>query len=96
MENVKIIEKVLELSKTFSVENQQKINSEHTIRVAQILIDLNIDQNTIIAALLHEANLTYPERVAVEKSFGEEILLLYDGTKKVSKLTTQAKNRQQA
>lgn len=96
MEEVKIIEEVLNLAETFSSENQKKINSDHTKRVAQILLDLNIDNNTVAAGLLHEASLTYPERVAIEKRLGEEVLNLYDGTKKISQLTTQAKNRQQA
>ncbi len=96
MEEVNIIEEVLNLSKTFSSENQQTISSDHAKRVAQILLDLNIDNNTVAAGLLHEANLTYPERVAIEERLGEEVLSLYDGTKKVSQLTTQAKNRQQA
>ncbi len=59
----------------------------HTINVAAILADMQIDLATLCAALLHDVledtDITAPELSAV---FGEEVLTLVDGVTKLGKL----------
>ncbi len=56
--------------------------------VAIILADLELDKETIVAGLLHDAVedtwMTYEE---VEKEFGSEVALLVDGVTKLGQLS---------
>ena len=59
----------------------------HPIEVVNILLDLNVDDVTIIAAFLHEVinngNKTYEE---LEKDFGEEVAMIVLSVSKINKL----------
>ena len=60
---------------------------EHPLQTALILIELQLDANTIVAALLHDV----PENCGIpiaeiEATFGSEVAKLVDGTTKLSKL----------
>ena len=60
----------------------------HPLCVAIILADLELDKETIVAGLLHDAVedtwMTYEE---VEKEFGGEVALLVDGVTKIGQLS---------
>lgn len=59
----------------------------HPLEVANILIDLNVDDTTIIAALLHEVinngNATFED---LEENFGEDIAKIVQSVSKINKL----------
>ena len=59
----------------------------HSLEVANILIDLNVDLNTIIGAILHElleySNLTVDD---ISKEFGNEIAIICESVNRINKL----------
>lgn len=59
----------------------------HPLHVADILVDLNVDDVTIIAALLHEVlnngNSTFED---IENKFGSEVATIVDNVSKINKL----------
>ena len=76
-------------------EGQKRKSGEpyiiHPLCVAIILADLELDKETIVAGLLHDAVedtwMTYEE---VEKEFGSEVALLVDGVTKLGQLSYSA------
>ncbi|MGC7846913.1 RelA/SpoT family protein [Desulforudis sp. 1088] len=69
----------------------------HPLSVAQILADLELDQETIVGAILHDVVEDSPTELAVIKDrFGEEIALLVDGVTKLSRLEYRSKEEHQA
>ncbi len=85
-----LIQKAYELAK-FSHRNQKRYSGEpyfsHPVAVAEILIDLKLDQDSIIAGLLHDVvedtNITLAE---IEKSFGNDVAQIVDGVTKLGKI----------
>ena len=82
-------------------EGQYRISEEpyiiHPVEVAKILIDLMVDKNTIIAALLHdviEDTDTKPEEI--KELFGDDVLNLVQGVTKLGKLQFKSKEERQA
>ncbi len=69
----------------------------HPLGVASILVDLGMDADTIIAALLHDViedtQITDSE---IAEEFGQEVLLLVQGVTKLSKLNFKTKEEEQA
>lgn len=69
----------------------------HPINVAKILMDLNMDVNTICAAFLHDAvedtNVTSTD---ICNLFGKEICELVDGVTKLDKIVFKSKEEEQA
>ncbi len=59
----------------------------HPLEVTKILMDLNVDDTTLIAALLHEVinngNTTYDE---LKENFGDEVALIVNSVSKINKL----------
>ena len=59
----------------------------HPLEVTKILMDLNVDDTTIIASLLHEVinngNTTYEE---LKELFGEEVAMIVNSVSKINKL----------
>ena len=59
----------------------------HPLEVTKILMDLNVDDTTIIASLLHEVinngNTTYEE---LKDLFGEEVAMIVNSVSKIDKL----------
>ena len=60
----------------------------HPLHVADILIDLNVDDTTIVAALLHEVlnNGENATREILEEKFGYDVALIVDSVSKINKL----------
>ncbi|WP_324824103.1 bifunctional (p)ppGpp synthetase/guanosine-3',5'-bis(diphosphate) 3'-pyrophosphohydrolase [Sinanaerobacter sp. ZZT-01] len=69
----------------------------HPVEVAKILADLGMDENTIIAGLLHDAveDTPYTQK-DLERDFGEEVALLVDGVTKLGSLVYESKEERQA
>jgi GTP pyrophosphokinase len=65
---------------------------QHPLEVAKILAELEMDQPTIIAALLHDVledtSYTYAD---IEKEFGIEVALLVDGVTKLGRIEYKSK-----
>ena len=81
-------------------EGQRRVSGEsyieHPLAVAGILADLEMDRQTIAAALLHdvvEDTSVTTEQVAAE--FGEEIASLVDGVTKLTRIPYQSKEEAQ-
>ncbi len=69
----------------------------HVISVAKILAGLRMDENTIIAGLLHDVvEDTDFQLEDIKDEFGSEVSLLVDGVTKISGLKYQSKEEQQA
>lgn len=88
--NEALIQKAYILSKT-SHGNQKRHSGElyfsHPLAVAEILIDLKLDQDSIITALLHDVVEDTEITLAdIEKDFGEDIAKLVNGVTKLGKL----------
>ncbi|GAB6273703.1 MAG: bifunctional (p)ppGpp synthetase/guanosine-3',5'-bis(diphosphate) 3'-pyrophosphohydrolase [Peptococcaceae bacterium] len=82
-------------------QEQKRISGEpfihHPLAVANILADLELDIETIVAGLLHDtvedAGITLDQ---IEKDFGQEIALLVDGVTKLGRLEFKSREEQQA
>ena len=92
--DISMIEKAYKVASE-AHEGQKRKSGEpyiiHTLCVAIILADLELDKETIVAGLLHDAVedtwMTYEE---VEKEFGSEVALLVDGVTKLGQLSYSA------
>ena len=70
---------------------------DHPIRVAMILVDLGMDTDSIVAALLHDVvEDTETTLDEIKKNFGPEVALLVDGVTKLGKIPFSSRERQQA
>ena len=69
----------------------------HPIEVAGILTDFNLDDQTIVTALLHDTIedtlVTYEE---IEKAFGKDVARMVDGVTKLSKIEAMSENERAA
>ncbi len=69
----------------------------HPLGVATILVDLGMDADTIIAALLHDViEDTQITDTEISEEFGPEVLSLVQGVTKLSKLNFKTKEEEQA
>ncbi len=69
----------------------------HPMAVAVILADLGMDENTLVAALLHDAVEDTPYTLEdLKEEFGEEVALLVDGVTKLGSLVFESKEERQA
>lgn len=68
----------------------------HPLEVAQILVELEMDEVTIAAALLHDVVEDTAFTIAdIEKEFGSEVALLVDGVTKLGRIAYKSKMEQQ-
>lgn len=69
----------------------------HPVSAAIILVELGMDTDSIVAALLHDVvedtDVTLDE---IRKQFGKEVALLVDGVTKVGRIPFSSRERQQA
>ena len=92
--DISMIEKAYKVASE-AHEGQKRKSGEpyiiHPLCVAIILADLELDKETIVAGLIHDAVedtwMTYEE---VEKEFGSEVALLVDGVTKLGQLSYSA------
>ncbi len=98
--NETLIQKAYILSKT-AHGNQKRHSGDpyfsHPLAVAEILVDLKLDQNSIITALLHDVvedtEVTLEE---IEQGFGHEIAKLVDGITKLGRIESIPANEKVA
>ena len=68
----------------------------HPLEVAQILVELEMDEATIAASLLHDVVEDTSYTIEdIEKEFGSEIALLVDGVTKLGRIEYKSKMEQQ-
>ncbi|MBQ8918132.1 MAG: HD domain-containing protein, partial [Oscillospiraceae bacterium] len=80
---------------------QRRVSGEpyiiHPLNVGMILVDLGMDTDTIVAALLHDVvedtSMTLQE---LEKKFGKDVALLVDGVTKLGRIPYSSREQQQA
>jgi GTP pyrophosphokinase len=92
--DISMIQKAYETAREAHKDQKRKSGEPyiiHPLCVAIILADLELDKETIVAGLLHDAVedtwMTYEE---VEKEFGSEVALLVDGVTKLGQLSYDA------
>lgn len=98
--NFGLIEKAYNLSKV-AHEGQERVSGDpyitHPVEVGCILADLEMDDSSIAAGILHDTiedtTLTYEQ---IKKEFGEEIAELVDGVTKLTKIPYTTKQEIQA
>ena len=81
--------------------DQRRVSGEpyiiNPLHVAMILVDLGMDTDTVVAALLHDVvEDTAVPLSALEKQFGKDVALLVDGVTKLGKIPFSSREQQQA
>ena len=99
-EEVDLVMKAYEYAKDMHKDQKRKSGEPyiiHPVNVAIILADLDMDIETIIAALLHDVvedtSATYDD---VKKMFGEDVANIVDGVTKLNKLNYKSSEAFQA
>lgn len=82
-------------------KDQQRASGEpyfiHPLQVAEFLVDLGLDEEAVIAALLHDVlEDTIVELPELRKKFGKQIANLVDGVTKISIVKAKSKSVQEA
>lgn len=68
----------------------------HPLKVAEFLVDLGMDHETIIAALLHDVlEDTSTSETEMKKEFGRQVVALVDGVTKISIVKAKSKSIQE-
>ncbi|MBR5558705.1 MAG: bifunctional (p)ppGpp synthetase/guanosine-3',5'-bis(diphosphate) 3'-pyrophosphohydrolase [Oscillospiraceae bacterium] len=81
--------------------DQKRVSGEpyiiHPLNVAMILVDLGMDTDTVVAALLHDVvEDTEIPLHDIEKKFGKDVALLVDGVTKLGRIPFSSREQQQA
>ncbi|WP_072698040.1 RelA/SpoT family protein [Desulfovibrio litoralis] len=98
--DLELIKKVYDYAST-AHDGQTRLSGEpyffHPLAVAEILADLRMDEATICASLLHDTVEDTSHSIEdIDEAFGEEIADIVDGVTKISMLTFDSKEEQQA
>ncbi len=97
LENIK---KAYDLANTMHKDQLRKSGEPyfvHPLAVAKILAELGMDENTIVAGLLHDVvEDTQYTKAELEVDFGSEVALLVDGVTKLGSLVFESKEERQA
>lgn len=93
--NIKLIRKAYSFAKK-NAEGKKRISGEnlieHPTKVASILADMKMDDQTIIAALLHHIDFKDNKLIeSVNEEFGEQIVSLIKSIAMISKLKSKTK-----
>ena len=85
------VERAFDVARTAHIGQTRKSGEDyitHPVEVTQILIELGLDQETIIASLLHDTVEDTPYSLdQLRIDFGDQIAALVDGVTKLDKLT---------
>ena len=85
------VERAFDVARTAHIGQTRKSGEDyitHPVEVTQILIELGLDQETIIASLLHDTVEDTPYSLdQLRVDFGDQIAALVDGVTKLDKLT---------
>ena len=102
-QDLKKVDKAFEIANEYHGEQKRKSGEPyiiHPIAVCSILVDLGMDCQSLVAALLHDVVEDTPYTIEqLSEDFGEEIALLVDGVTKLGKVqlnSSEAKEEQQA
>jgi RelA/SpoT family (p)ppGpp synthetase len=69
----------------------------HPLQVASILADMHMDQDTLIAALLHDTVEDTPTKTeAISNQFGREVAVIVDGLSKLTQIEFESQAEAQA
>ncbi len=69
----------------------------HPLAVAEILVDLGMDSEAVVAAILHDVVEDTPLELAdIRRMFGGDVAALVDGVTKITKIKFSTKEEQQA
>lgn len=100
VEDIALVEKAYKFAKKLH-DGQFRVSGEpyiiHPVEVAKILVGLEVDTHTLIAAFLHdvlEDTDTKPE--SIKELFGQDVLNLVQGVTKLGKLQFKSKEERQA
>ena len=89
--DVSEVERAFNVARTAHIGQTRKSGEDyitHPVEVTQILIELGLDQETIIASLLHDTVEDTPYSLdQLRVDFGDQIAALVDGVTKLDKLT---------
>ena len=92
--DISMIQKAYEVAREAHKDQKRKSGEPyiiHPLCVSIILADLELDKETIVAGLLHDAvEDTWMTTEEVTKEFGEEVSLLVDGVTKLGQLNYSA------
>ena len=82
-------------------DGQERLSGEpyliHPLEVAGILLDLNVDEDTIIAGLLHDTlEDTLTTREEIDRLFGPRVAFLVEGLTKIARMEFKSAREQQA
>ncbi len=97
--NAKLIIKAYTFAKEKHTDQKRLSGEEyiiHPLHVAEILAEINLDDATICAAILHDVvEDTEVTKEELEKEFGGEIAIMVDGVTKLGKLQYTTREEQQ-
>jgi len=82
-------------------DGQERLSGEpyliHPLEVAGILVDLHVDEDTIIAGLLHDTlEDTLTTRPEIERLFGDKVAFLVEGLTKIARIEFKSARERQA
>ena len=98
--NIELLERAYRKAEQVHEGQLRKSGEEyitHPLAVVKILADLGMDENTLVAGLLHDVVEDTPyTQEDLKNDFGEEVALLVDGVTKLGSLVYESKEERQA
>ena len=99
-EKLEVIKKAYDYALNKHVGKKRKDGTlfiTHPLSVARILCDLNVDDTTIVAALVHETiSESDSTKEELEKLFGKEVSIIVDSLTKINKLKLNDNSEQES
>lgn len=102
-DDLKIVDKAFNIANEYHGDQKRKSGEPyiiHPIAVCDILVDLGMDHQSLVAALLHDVVEDTPYTIEqLTADFGDEVAVLVDGVTKLGKVqlnSSEAKEEQQA